>query len=302
MTSILKTYLSTIAGIAVLAAAPVAIAAETPMPATPEKKSAELKGAQSTVDKQCSDATAARRKKVLEEAKAAIAETEKALKALEEKKKDDALQSLALATGKLELILARAPALALAPLDVAVVTHDLLAKQETIKALIAEAKEKMNNGEIQHARKLLAGLASEIEYRTTSIPLATYPAAIKAITPLIDAGRMEDAKAGLRAALNTLVVTTEVVPLPKLRAEYLVKEAQRLAERKDRSSKDNDKLKKDLGEARNQLKLAELLGYGKKDAYQAIYQQIDQIEKKTSGGKSGKGWFGKIKALLSDLF
>lgn len=302
MTSILKTYLSTIAGIAVLAAAPVAIAAETPMPATPEKKSAKLKGAQSTVDKQCSDATAARRKKVLEEAKAAIAETEKALKALEEKKKDDALQSLALATGKLELILARAPALALAPLDVAVVTHDLLAKQETIKALIAEAKEKMNNGEIQHARKLLAGLASEIEYRTTSIPLATYPAAIKAITPLIDAGRMEDAKAGLRAALNTLVVTTEVVPLPKLRAEYLVKEAQRLAERKDRSSKDNDKLKKDLGEARNQLKLAELLGYGKKDAYQAIYQQIDQIEKKTSGGKSGKGWFGKIKALLSDLF
>jgi hypothetical protein len=302
MTTILKSYLGTITGIAVLAATPLALAAGSAMPATAEKKSPELNAAQSTVDKQSSDTTAEKRKKILEDAKAAIAETEKALKDLEEKKKDDALQSLALATGKLELILARAPTLALAPIEVAVVTHDLLAKQDTIKALTEEAKEKMNNGEIQGARKLLAGLASEIEYRTTSIPLATYPAAIKAITPLIDAGKIEEAKAGLRTALRTLVVTTEAVPLPRLRAEYLVKEAQRLAEKKDRSTNENSKLKKDLEEARNQLKLAELLGYGKKDAYQAIYQQIDELEKKTSGGKSGKGWFDKIKASLKNLF
>jgi hypothetical protein len=286
----------------VLAAAPLALAAGSAMPTTAEKKSPALNAAQSTVDKQSSDTTAEKRKKILEDAKAAIAETEKALKDLEEKKKDDALQSLALATGKLELILARDPALALAPIDVAVVTHDLLAKQETIKALTEEAKEKMKNGEIQGARKLLAGLASEIEYRTTSIPLATYPAAIKAITPLIDAGKLEEAKAGLRTALRTLVVTTEAVPLPRLRAEYLVKEAQRLAEKKDRSANENRRLKKNLGEARNQLKLAELLGYGKKDAYQAIYQQIDELEQKTSGGKSGKGWFDKIKASLKNLF
>ena len=35
------------------------------------------------------------------------------------------------------------------------------------------------------------------------IPLATYPAAIKAVAPLIDAGHMEEAKAALEAALNT---------------------------------------------------------------------------------------------------
>jgi hypothetical protein len=302
MTTILESYLGIITGIAVLAAAPLALAAGSAMPTTAEKKSPALNAAQSTVDKQSSDTTAEKRKKILEDAKAAIAETEKALKDLEEKKKDDALQSLALATGKLELILARDPALALAPIDVAVVTHDLLAKQETIKALTEEAKEKMKNGEIQGARKLLAGLASEIEYRTTSIPLATYPAAIKAITPLIDAGKLEEAKAGLRTALRTLVVTTEAVPLPRLRAEYLVKEAQRLAEKKDRSANENRRLKKNLGEARNQLKLAELLGYGKKDAYQAIYQQIYELEQKTSGGKSGKGWFDKIKASLKNLF
>jgi hypothetical protein len=65
------------------------------------------------------------------------------------------------------------------------------------------------------------------QYRITSIPLATYPSAITAITPLIDGGRIEEAKAGLRAALNTLGVTTEAMPLQH------------------------------LGEARNQLQLAE---------------------------------------------
>jgi hypothetical protein len=46
-------------------------------------------------------------------------------------------------------------------------------------------------------------------------------------------------------------VTTEAVPLPKLRAQHLVNQAQGLAEKKDRSAEENDKLKKDLGEARN---------------------------------------------------
>ena len=30
--------------------------------------------------------------------------------------------------------------------------------------------------------------------------------------------------------------------------------------------------------------------------------QLDQIEQKTTGGKSGKGWFDKIKQQVSDLF
>jgi hypothetical protein len=302
MNPILKISLAAVALLAVLGSAPLALAAGAAMPEKPEKKSGEVKAAQPTVDKQCSDMTAEKRKKALADAKSAIAETEKALKALDDKKSDDALHSLALATGKLELILARDPKLALAPIGVSVVTYDILASEDTIKTRIEEAKALLKNGEVQQARKLMAGLASEIEYRTTNIPLATYPSAIKAITPLIDAGKIEEAKAGLQAALSTLVVTTEAVPLPKLRAEYLLKESQGLAEKKNRSAAENDKLKKHLGEARHQLKLAELLGYGKKDSYKSIYDQIADLEKKTSGGKSGKGWFDKLRGLMSKLF
>ena len=86
--------------------------------------------------------------------------------------------------------------------------------------------------------------------------------------PLIDAGKIDEAKARLQAALNTLVVTTDdVIPLPKLRAEHLLKQAQELAEKKDRGKEENDKLTKHLQSAREQLQMAELLGYGKKTRF-----------------------------------
>ena len=67
---------------------------------------------------------------------------------------------------------------------------------------------------MQQARALLSGLASESELQVTNLPLATYPAAIKAVAPLIDAGKKDEAKAALQLALNTLVVERFITPLP----------------------------------------------------------------------------------------
>lgn len=71
-----------------------------------------------------------------------------------------------------------------------------------------------------------------------------------------------------------------MVPLPKHRAEELLKLAQGLSEKKDRTNKENDDLANHLKEARNQLKIAELLGYGDKKAYKPMYDQLEEIEKK----------------------
>ena len=274
------------------------IAADSAPPVPGQAQSAPGKGAQAQVDKQ----TAEKRKKLVADATAAIVDTESALKALEDKKNDEALKALASVTGKIELIVARDPKLALAPVRTDVVTYDLFASLDTIKASIREARKALGDGEILKARPLVAGLASEIQFRTTNIPLATYPEAIKAITPLIDAGKIDEAKAQLQAALNTLVITTEVVPLPKLRAENLLKEAQILAEKKDRSQDENDKLARHLASAREQLQMAELLGYGKKKEYKSIYAQLAKIERESGGGKSVTGEFDKIKKQLSELF
>lgn len=277
------------------------VAADSALPKKPEVQSQANKSVQSKVDKMTSDAVAEKRKYLISDAQSAIAETRKALQALDEKKDREAVDALALATGKLELALARNPQLALAPVETEVVTHDLLSNPDTLKAVIKEAKENLDDGEIQKARLLLTDLASDIQLRTTNIPLATYPTAIKAIIPLIDAGKTDEAKVRLQATLNTLVITTETIPLPKLRAESLLKEAQTLAEKKDRNKEENDKLANYLKAAREQLQMAELLGYGKKKDFRPMYQQLDEIDKKTANGKSGMGWFDKIKKQLSDL-
>lgn len=274
------------------------IAADSAPPVPGQAQSAPDKGAQAQVDKQ----TAEKRKKLVADATDAIVDTELALKALEDKKNDEALKALASVTGKIELIVARDPKLALAPVRTDVVTYDLFASLDTIKASIREARKALGDGEILKARPLVAGLASEIQFRTTNIPLATYPEAIKAITPLIDAGKIDEAKAQLQAALNTLVITTEMVPLPKLRAENLLNEAQILAEKKDRSQDENDELARHLASAREQLQMAELLGYGKKKEYKSIYAQLAKIERESGGGKSVTGGFNKIKKQLSELF
>ena len=274
------------------------LAVDSAPPVPRQAQSEPGKGVQAQVDKR----TAETRKKLVADATAAIVDTEMALKALEDKKNDEALKALASVTGKIELIVARDPKLALAPVRTDVVTYDLFASLDTIKATIAEARKALGDGEILKARPLVAGLASEIQFRTTNIPLATYPEAIKAITPLIDAGKIDEAKAQLQAALNTLVITTEVVPLPKLRAENLLREAQLLAEKKNRSQEESDKLARHLTSAREQLQMAELLGYGKKRDYKSIYEQLAKIEQESGGGKSITGGFDKIKEQLSELF
>ena len=288
--------------ILVLASSPL-YAGESALPEEPQPQSDMAQSVQQEVDNEATNKADEKRQKILSDAGAAIDETKKALQALANKNTGEALAALERATGKLELILARDPALSLAPVDVDIVTYDLLANPDTVKAIIHEAKNYLEDGEIQKARPLVANLASEIVISSTNIPLATYPAAIKAITPLIDEGRLDEARVGLQAALNTLVVTTdEVIPLPVLRAQQLLKNAEALAENEDRSLKDSETLANMLMAARTQLHMAELLGYGSKKSFKPMYEQLDMIEDKTAGGKGGKGWFDKIKQQVSELF
>jgi len=278
-----------------------AFAEESALPAETQNQSEATESVQPQVDKASSDKAAEKRKVITKEAVTALDETANALQALEEDKPDAALVALEKAAGKLELILARDPDLALAPVDVDVVSYDLLASRDTVKAMIEEAEDYLEDGEVQKARPVVANLASEIQLQTTNIPLATYPDAIRAVAPLIDEGKLDEAKAALEAALNTLVVITDVIPLPKLRAELLLEKAQALAETEERTDKDNEALADLLAEARNQLKMAELLGYGTKESYKPMHEQLDEIQAKSAGGKAGKGWFETIKQQLSNL-
>ena len=252
------------------------------------------------VEKAQQDQTAEKRKAVFEEATTAIRETKNALKALDEKKTKEALAALERASGKLTIILGRAPELALVPSDVSVVTYDMLADIDAVKALRDEIEDALDDGRVQQARRLIRNLASETVISVTNIPLATYPDAIKNAAKLIDEEKLDEAKKELQLALNTLVITDTIIPLPVAAAENYLKEAETLAEKSDRSKEENERLADLLKDARKELEFAKVLGYGSKKDFKNLYKQLDQIEDKTKGGKSGKGFFDKIKGYLKD--
>jgi len=106
--------------------------------------------------------------------------------------------------------------------------------------------------------------------------------------------------------LSTLVVTRHVIPLPLLRVDEALVVAEVLAEKKDRDEKENQALENALNAAEEQLKLAEALGYGTHADYELLHEQISEIREKVSGGKSGTGFFDKIKQsmlkLKADIF
>ena len=264
----------------------------------PEAQLAETQAVQKEVDAQADEEVGAKRKQVLEEAIGAVAETRVALQALEDNKTDEALIALEKVTGKLALIVAREPELALAPVSVAVVTHDLYACPDTVRKQVKAAKGFLNDGAVQAAREVLDILASEMRIQTTQIPLGSYPEAIKAIVPLIDAGKIEEAKRDLQLTLNTLVVTEEILPLPIIRATAMLKAAEKLAEDDSRTIKQNEELADMIEAVRTQIELAQALGYGEKKQFKPIYNEIKGIEAKTQGSKSGSGFFDAIKEKL----
>jgi hypothetical protein len=74
-----------------------------------------------------------------------------------------------------------------------------------------------------------------------------------------------------------------------------------LAEKKDRTKDDNATLKASLGRARRQLELAQALGYGTKQDFDKMYQQLTEVEEKTADNKFGSGFFAKIKASIANF-
>ena len=262
-----------------------------------EAKQAARKGAQAQGQQQAQE----ERAKIIEEAVQALVQTRKAIIALDKKDKEAALSALERVIGKLEIILAQDPKLALAPVDVVSYALDVHADVASVKKAVEQSIKLLKDGRVQDARAIVSNLASELVIEITNIPLATYPAAIKAVVPLVQAGKFEQAKQALIAALNTLVITRHIIPLPVLRAEHLLAAADKLAEKKGRSKEEQKQLEDLLEAARKELQFAEVLGYGKKEDFKPFYAAIDEIAKKVAGGKHGKGFFDALMKALAEF-
>jgi len=245
-------------------------------------------------------------KRVVKEALAAVQETQSALESIEDQNKDEALTSIKQATGDLEIVLARDPELSNVPLDFGIETINLAPDRAEAARIGAAAQRAVNEGRFQEARALLDMLTSEIRVTTTSLPLATYPDAMKEAARLLAADDLSGAEDALRGALATLVVDHEVYPIPLINTMTLIGHASGLAEGlsleargKAPAKGDVEKLRKQvlaaLADARGQLELAETLGYGSADIeYEPLDHMIDRLERQVTSGEGGGGVFAKL--------
>ena len=106
------------------------------------------------------------RNELYKNALGAVEETAEALKALEENDSQRAIEYLEKVVGKLELILAREPSLALIPIDAQVESLNLMRDLENVEKLKKEAESLVKKGYLPQARRLLNLLASEIKVTT----------------------------------------------------------------------------------------------------------------------------------------
>ena len=168
------------------------------------------------------------------------------------------------------------------------IVHDLFANTETIEAMTDEALDALKHGEVQQARHVLALLASEIVITVTNIPLASYPAAVKSVVPLIDQGKIEEAKAAAVQRAQHAGRGAQRASAARPAREVAPEARRDLGRRWSWSEASNERLETLLNEARQQLEMAELLGYGKKKDFEPLHAELKKVKQKTAGEAAEK--------------
>ena len=227
---------------------------------------------------------------IIEEAVKAVALTQKVLVDIEKKDKESAIKDIEAAIGKLEVALSAEKSLKFLPVDVAVTSVEYIGNVKKIKDALHTVKKLLNDGKVQEARVLLNTLRSELDLITVSIPVATYPDALKLASKYIHNNELDKAKEVLAIALSTLTKDVVVVPIPIIKAQALIEAASKIAK------KDKEQALKHLQAAHDELKKAELLGYVSKS--DVTYKDLQKAIKKTEKEIKGKN---KAEKLFEDL-
>jgi hypothetical protein len=232
-----------------------------------------------------------------QEAVAAIRETVAAVSAITADRRQDAVDAMERATGKINLVLARNPQTALIPVDVEVIVFDTAPNDDDgitfLRDLVDFAVDDMD---YPAARSALKQLMSEIRVRTYHLPLATYPGALQEAARLLDQNRVQEAASALLIALGTLVAIEEIFPIPLLLAQEAVNQAEAKA------AQDKSAALALLQTARDELYRAGELGYaGHAEDYGALRDEISKLEKQLKADENTSSVFTKLKEKLASF-
>ena len=224
---------------------------------------------------------------------AAIEQAAQAIDSITAGKTADALKGIEEATGKVNIVLARNPELALIPVSVEALIIDTAPRDiGDIKKLADAADGAISLDDFPTARALLGALRSEVRIRTYNLPLGIYPTALQEAARLLDKNS-QAASIALLAALNSLVTVDQVTPLPLLVAQEAINQAQTSAQ------KDKNATQKVVETAEFELNRAMALGYAAQDPeYEALKDDISKLKKQLKGSEDTTSAFSKLKERL----
>jgi hypothetical protein len=243
------------------------------------------------VKKEGSHEIGQRRQSLSKEAILARDEVLHAIIYLDKKDTKEAFKMLEKADGQLSVLLARDPKLKFAAIDVRASIIDLEDSPDTNQKIVRDAKLALDNGQIQSARTLLSHMTSEMHISTDYLPLEIYPDAIKRASTAIQEAKPIVAEAILADAMGSIVTDEDVIPLPPMKAEGDVLEAEELYT-KDKV-KNKAKVLSLLNSADVHLANAKILGYGE---HQEIRDEIASIKSKLD--MANPDLFERIKNLF----
>lgn len=157
-----------------------------------------------------------------------VEETRRAQQLLESEDTAGARSLLETTIGKLDTLVSSRPSEPLVPISVDLKVIDTQPDEATRARVSKDVNSLINNGRYQAARLALKDVASEINILTTNIPLTTFPAALRRAVTYIDQGKNKNALTETSNALYTLAHVETAIPLPVVRAEALIDEANRI--------------------------------------------------------------------------
>ena len=239
---------------------------------------------------------------LIKEALSSLEISAKALKNLEENQKDKAKKNIELALGKLEVILTSKEVPKLLPIENRFIVKNFIGGAKEVDIALKEVKKMMENGKIQEAGELLISLQSELDITTISLPLATYPDALKLASKYLMEDKIEEAKDTLKLALSTFANVQTIIPIP------LVNTVELVAVASSKAKENKDLALKYLTSAHNELEKAEKLGYISKSAtsYKELHTLIEGVEKEVKGPNKAEKLFNelgeKLKEFKSKIF
>lgn len=234
---------------------------------------------------------------LVQEALESLKFSAKALSELNGNKLDDAKKDIQLALGKLESILTAKDSPKLLPIENRILVKNFIGTSDDVKKIIEDVKKLLDNGKVQEAGELLISLQSEIDVTVVSLPLASYPDALKLASKYLLEKHPAKAKHVLEIALNTFEQDEHIIPIPLINALELVNVASHIAKN------DKEQALKHLALAKDDLKKAELLGYvsSSTTTYKQLEELIEKTEKEVEGPNKAEKLFKELGEKIKEF-